>query len=154
MMACMLFPAELLAQDRDSVVQLPAVTVTAIARVNRDVSDAFKKAFPDAKKLRWYAFNRDYIAKFISDDMSHSALFKKNGYLKYDISYGSERNLPEEIRNRVQSTYQDFKIDRVANVKESGRNIWVINLESLRNYVMVRVEEEEMEEVKRVNKSE
>jgi hypothetical protein len=42
----------------------------------------------------------------------------------------------------------------VANVKESGRNIWVINLESLRNYVMVRVEEEEMEEVKRVNKSE
>jgi hypothetical protein len=40
--------------------------------------------------------NKFYLARFIENDMKHQALFTKNGYLKYDISYGREQQLPEK----------------------------------------------------------
>jgi len=41
----------------------------------------------------------------------------------------------------------------VANVKESGRDIWVINLESLNNFVVARAEEDVFEEVAKVRRA-
>jgi hypothetical protein len=73
--------------------------------------------------------------------------------IKYDVSYGYEQNLPEEILKQVQSSYEEFEITRVFNVKQSGRNIWVVNLEGIKNYVLVRVEEGELEEVSKYPKA-
>jgi len=144
---------QLSAQDKDSTTTLPSITVTSAVAVTKEVDKAFKKAFPAAQSLRWYTLNKFYLAKFIENDMKHQALFAKNGYLKYDISYGNENNLPEDILTRIKNAYEDYKITRVANVKEAGRNIWVTNLESLNNYVLVRVEDDEMEEVGKYKKS-
>lgn len=143
---------KLLAQEKDTIIQLPTVTVTASSKVTKEVNSAFAKAFPDAQNLKWYTLDKDYLAKFISNDMNHNTLYKKNGYLKYDISFGKEKDLPENNRKKVQDSYQEFTITRVANVKESGRNIWVVNLESQKNYVLVRMEEDEMEEVQKIAK--
>jgi hypothetical protein len=142
------------AQEQDSVTQLPPVTVTTTSGVNEKIDKSFKSAFPEAQNLAWYKMDEEYLAKFIHDDMSHNALYKKNGYLKYDISSGTEKNLPADIREQVQSTYSDFKIIKVFNVKEEGRNIWVVNLESMKSYVVVRVENGELEEVKKLTKAE
>lgn len=144
---------QLSAQDKDSVTTLPTVTVTSGVAITKDVDKAFYKAFPGAYDLRWYKLNKDYLAKFIKDDMDHNALFAKNGYLKYDISYGYQNHLPQDIKDKVLGAYLDHKISRVANVKEEGRNIWVITLESLKRIILVRVEEGEMEEVQNFEKS-
>ena len=144
---------KLVAQEKDSVTILPTITVTSSTVVNKEVNKAFKKSFPKAQNLKWYEMNKFYLARFIESDMKHQALFTQKGYLKYDISYGYEQNLPVEIRDRILGAYEDYKITHVANVKEAGRNIWVTNLESLNHLVMVRVEDEEMEEVQKFNKS-
>jgi hypothetical protein len=89
----------------------------------------------------------------MESDMKHNALFKKNGYLKYDIGFGKEENLPETIKKMVIDAYEDFKILNATNVKSAGRDIWVLNLEGKTNYVIVRIEEDELEEVKRYNKA-
>lgn len=133
--------------------QLPTVTVTSSSAVTKEVNKAFKSTFPDAENLKWYKLDKDYLAKFIMSDMSHNALFKKNGYLKYDVSYGSENNLPPDILKQVQSSYENFKITRVFNVTQANRNIWVVNLEGLKNYVVVRVEDGELEEVNKFAKA-
>lgn len=138
---------QLSAQQKDSVTTLPTVTVTSATVVTKEVDNAFIKGFPGAQNLRWYMFNKDYLAKFIQNDMKHQALFAKNGYLKYDVSYGNENHLPADVRNKIMGAYEDYKITHVANVKEAGRNIWVTNLESLTHLVLVRVEDDEMEEV-------
>ena len=141
---------KLSAQQTDSAVQLPPVTVTTLSSVNQQVDKSFTKAFPEAHDLKWYKMDEDYLAKFIKDDMEHNALYKKNGYLKYDVASGYEHNLPENIRQDIQAAYPDFKIIKVFNVKEEGRDIWVVNLESVKNYVLVRSENGEIEEVKRL----
>lgn len=141
------------AQQKDSVTTLPTITVSTGTVVSEKVNVAFKKAFPDAKNLRWYEMNKMYVAKFIQYEMDHRAAFKANGKLQYDISYGTEKNLPEEMRSRVTNAYENYDIIKVANIQEDGRVVWVINLESKKHLVMLKVEGDEMEEVKKFNKS-
>jgi len=141
------------AQEKDTIITLPTITVNTGTVVNAEVNKSFKKAFPNAQNLRWYKLNKNYLAKFIESDMKHQALFTKKGNLTYDISYGYENQLPEDVRNTIVGTYPDYKITSAANVKQANRNIWVVNLESLNNLVLARVEDGVMDEVERYKKS-
>ena len=135
------------AQDREKVVNLPEIRITSIALAAPKVSDAFKKAFPDAENLSWYNYDREYLAKFFEKDMDHNALFKRNGYMKYDISYGYEKHVPEETKKLVTDTYDNYNIIRTINIKAEGRNIWIVKMEGIKKYVTVRIENNEIDEV-------
>jgi hypothetical protein len=148
-----MYGIKLLAQEKDSVIFLPPVTVTSTSIVTKEVEKSFKKSFPNAENLKWYKINKNYLVKFIEKDMKHQTLMAENGSIKYDISYGNEKNLPDEFLIKVKGAYEDFNIIRVANVKEANRNIWVVNLESLKHIVLVRLEDEEMEEVEKLDKN-
>ena len=141
-----------LSAQEDSVITLPTVNVTSGTVVTKEVDKAFKRAFPDAQNLKWYESNKNYLAKFIEKDMKHQALLTKKGDLTYDISYGNEKHLTDDVRNKIKGAYADYKITSVANVKQASRNIWVINLESMNHIAIVRVEDDEMEEVEKLDK--
>jgi hypothetical protein len=134
-------------QERDTIITLPEVRITAASAVTTSVYSSFRRAFPEAENLRWYKYDRDYLAKFFMKDMDHNALFRKNGVMKYDISYGYQKHLPQEIKDDVLKAYDNYKIIRAINVKAYERDIWVIKLEGERKYLTVRVEEGEMDEV-------
>ena len=151
-LAFLFFIGRPIAQEK--VVSLPEVTVTSIALVAPNVNKAFKKAFPDAEELSWYKYDKEYLAKFIIKDMNHNTLYRKNGVMKYDISYGYETNLPEKIKEIVTGVYDNYKIIRAINIKVTDRNIWVVKLEGMKKYVTVRVENEEMDEVESFSKAE
>lgn len=151
MVSLLIGNSSLFAQE-DSLVTLPEITVTGSTKVSNELNSAFSKAFPEAENVHWYKVDKDYLSTFIQNDMDHNALFKKNGVLKYDISFGYAQHLPEDIRNLVESSYSDFKITRAIEVKEAGRDIWVVNLEGMNNYVIARVEDQQIEEVQRFAK--
>ena len=154
-LAFMFFICRPMAQEK--VVSLPEVTVTSIALVAPNVNKAFKKAFPDAEDLNWYKYDKEYLAKFIIKDMNHNTLYRQNGVMKYDISYGYQHNLPEKIKDMVTGVYDNYKIIRIIraiNIKVTERNIWVIKLEGMKKYLTVRVENEEMDEVESFSKAE
>ena len=153
LLGLLLGSTQLSAQDKDSLITLPTVIVSSGTTVSAEVDKAFKKTFPNAEKLRWYTLDKNYLAKFIKDDLKHQALLSKKGRLKYDITYGGESQLPEDVRQKISDSYNDYKITSVANVKESGRDIWVINLESLNNFVVARAEEDVFEEVVKVRRA-
>ncbi len=152
-MAVLLFSNSWLMAQKDSVVSLPIITVTATTQVSNELNDAFFKAFPDAINVNWYKFDKDYLVKFIQNDMEHNSLFKKNGWMKYDVSFGYAENLPDQHRQMVEDAYPEFKIIRTFRVVEGGRDIWVVNLESINSFVTTRLENNELEEVQRFNKS-
>jgi hypothetical protein len=141
------------AQKTDSLITLPTVIVTSNTVVSAEVDKAFKRTFPDAAHLRWYTVDKNYLAKFIQEDLSHQALLSKKGRLKYDITYGGEKQLPADVRQKVKDSYEDYKVTSVANVKESGRNIWVINMESPSHFAVARAEGDVFEEVEKVARS-
>ena len=88
-------------QQTDTIITLPEIRLTAPSAVNANVTSAFRRAFPDAENLRWYRYDKDYLAKFIMYDMDHNSLFRKSGVMKYDISYGFERHIPEKIKEEL-----------------------------------------------------
>lgn len=135
------------------ITELPNVTVTTTSKVSEAVGKSFEKYFKNAVRPQWYKLNKNYFVKFISEDQKNTALFSKGGTLIYHISYGHENNLPEDIRKMVKSSYIDLNITTAIKVEEGGRNIWVINLEDEKNLVLVRVEDDQLEEVGKYNKS-
>lgn len=153
-MSLLISQSELFAQDRDKVVSLPEIKITSIALAAPKVSDAFRKAFPDAENLSWYKYDREYLAKFLAKDMEHNTLFKQNGYMKYDISYGYEENVPEETKKLVTDTYDNYNIIRAINIKAEGRDIWIVKMEGMKKFVTIRVENNEMDEVESFYKTE
>jgi hypothetical protein len=155
MLAAFIATGPLSAQENDSVTTLPTVTITSASGtvVNIQIDKAFRKTFPGAQKMTWYQMNKNYLVKFIENDMKHHVLFTKNGIIKYDISFGTEKDLPVNMHTKIRDSYNEYNITKVANIKQDGRNIWVINLENMKHIALVRLEEEEMEEVNKIVKN-
>jgi len=148
----LLIAGSLQAQEAN-IKTLPPVTVTSSANVTKKVANAFQSSFKNAVNPTWYRLDKDYLVKFITGDMNNQALYKRNGALVYQISYGHENNLPKEVRRLVKSNYIDFNIVQTINVQENNRNIWVINLEDNDKLIIARVEDGALEEVSNFDKN-
>ena len=144
---------KLFSQEKNEMTTLPTVTITSETIVNKEIDKAFKKAFPNAQLLDWYEVNKMYLVKFIEKEMKHHALFTQKGSMKYVISFGTEKNLSSDLRSKIQKAYEEYDITAVSNVKEAGRNIWVINLENPKHLVLARIENDELEETFKYNKN-
>ena len=137
------------------ITALPPVTVTSkttTANVSEKVTKAFKVAFKDAEDLQWVKLNKNFLVNFIVNQQQNSALFRKNGFMIYHLAFGGEKSLPVDIRKIIKPNYYDYNITKVVKVNEAGRNIWVVNLEDTKNFIIVRVENGELEEVQKLNK--
>ncbi len=133
---------------------LSPVTVTTSSNVTKAVNRSFNKSFSDAVNTQWYKVNRKYLAEFMMNDQQNRALFQKNGSLIYHITYGFEKDVPADVLQLVKGSYNNYNITRAINVEEDNRNIWVINMETDKKLVLVRVEDGALEEVGNYDKSE
>ena len=120
--------------------------------INTKIARAFVQYFEDATNQRWFEADKNFLVKFNMDGLENRALFAKNGRLIYHITYGTEKNLPGDVRRLIKSTYYDQAITRILKVTQDLRLIWVIHMEDNKEYIMARVEDNELEETKRMLK--
>lgn len=146
--------ATAMAQEKVDTALLPPVVITSVRSVDARVARSFRRAFPHARNLRWYRQNKDYLVKFIKEDMRHQALFRQNGYIRYDISYGMAHDLTAEIGERVMETYKGYTITHVAKVTRYDQMFWIINLEGMKDFVVVRIAGDDMDEIQHIEKPE
>jgi hypothetical protein len=132
---------------------LPSITITPSTQVSKEVTRAFLKSFPDAKKPLWYQLNKNYLVKFITKDQTNRALYRNNGQLIYHIQYGHVQNLPEDIRKLVKANYVEYNITSVIYVNQDDRKIWLINVENKSKLIVVRYEDGELQQVDNYNKA-
>jgi hypothetical protein len=93
------------------------------------------------------------MVDFMSEDQKNKALFQKNGSIVYHLTYGYEKNLPEDVRKLVKGNYVEYEILNAINVEQDNRNIWVINVQNDKKLVVVRVEGGQLEEVYNYDRS-
>jgi hypothetical protein len=139
-------------QDKDSVVTLPEVVITAEWMINEQIDRSFAARFPESYDIVWRKLNKDYLIKFIEVDLKHQSLFRKNGSLVYDIIYVNESHIPKKIVDVVTNAYRDFNITNGARIERAGQEFWIVNLEGIRSYVVARIDDDEISEVKRIIK--
>jgi len=132
---------------------LPPVTITPTSNVEQSVTKAFHDNFKNATNAKWYDIDKNYLVKFINDDMQNNALFKKNGSMVYHISYGYEKNLEADVKEMVKYSYPNYEITRAIKVRMENRDVWVLNLEGTKRFILVAVEEGQLSEIKNFAKS-
>lgn len=142
----------LMISSASAQIVLPEVTITGARNVPEKVNDAFQSTFKDAGDPVWYIANKNYLVKFINNDMKNNALFRKNGQLVYNISYGYEKDIPDNVSSLIKNRYKDYEVVVAFNVKQDNRDIWVVNLENEKSIVMARVEEGVLDEASRTKK--
>ncbi len=142
-----------LAQQGGRIDTLPPVIITGTSVVSQKVTDSFKKDFKDALHPRWYQMDKNYLVKFIMNEQKNNSLYDRNGYLIYHISYGKEKHLPADVISQVKTGYPTYDITTAIHVNQANRSIWVINLESGKNWVLARVEDGQLDEVERLRKA-
>jgi hypothetical protein len=133
-------------------IELPEVKITGIRNVPAKVDEAFKSTFKNGQDPVWYNANKNFLVKFINNDMRNNALFRKNGNMIYNISYGYEKDLPENVSTLVKNKYDDYNVVVAFNVKQDNREVWIVNLENEKNNVTARVEDGVLNEASRTRK--
>jgi len=111
-----------------------------------EVLTQFHTLFPNAENVSFYNLDKNIVAAFKMTDLRYRVLLNKKGKLVYKITYGQEKHLPVEVRKAIKMEYVDFRIIGASLVEEANRSIWIVHLEDDWEYVVVRVENNEMDE--------
>jgi hypothetical protein len=120
--------------------------------ITKKVSDSFNELFKGAVAPEWAESNKNYIVNFILDNQKNKAEFTRGGQLLYLIVYGKEKEMPADLRAIVKSSYSDYGINSTVKIKFEGRVFWIINLEDANNFVVLRVEDGDMDVIKKIKK--
>lgn len=133
--------------------QQKTAQITDKPGVSEKLETVFKKTYKDAENPSWYNLDKNYLVSFTQNRQKSNVLYQKNGTRIYHISYGTEENLPQAVRNLVKSKYFDFNIKTTINVNQHNRNIWFVYVEDAKNINLVRVEDQNLQVVDHSRKS-
>jgi len=133
-----------------NIKSLPNVTVTATTTpvsISSKVTKAFEADFKNAVGPVWTKLNKNYLVYFISDEVANRALYRKNGYRIYNFRYGTEKHLPDDVKEVVKSSFKNYEITGTINVLQDNRDIWLVNLQDWDKLIIARVEKGKMDGV-------
>lgn len=125
---------------------------TGDEKVNKRVSAYFGKNFKNAENISWEEADENLIATFKRGGITTKSLFNKNGRLVYTIDFFPEEMLPNSVEKMAKRNYRKYVIISSSKISEANRQIWVIKLESKKDFATVRIEDGEMEEVENFQK--
>jgi len=128
---------------------LNEVVIKSTSLVNKAVSNAFKKEFKNPINPRWYKMDQNYLVMFFAKEQKNNVLYKNNGALVYHITYMNGNGLPKEVEGIVNSKYPDYSILTTFRIEQDARIIWVVNLKVANDFVLARVEDDQLEEIQR-----
>jgi hypothetical protein len=121
--------------------------------INEKVLKHFNKKFNDATNVKWEEAEDNFLATFSTGETLNTSLFDKKGRLIYAINYGSEKELPADVKNIITNKYISYTITSAAKVLQDNRKIWIATLTGKRNYITARVEDGEIEEIENFQKA-
>ena len=123
------------------------------AVVNLKVQKAFMRQFGEVTSQSWRVAGQNFLSHFYMNGLPTNALFSKNGYLIYTITYSTEKQMPANLRKLVKSEYLDYDITMASEIKQDNRDIWVVQLQNTNEIITARIENGELEEVQQFNRS-
>ena len=130
-----------------NVTNLPiSVSNLSYGKNYSEVLAKFQTLFPNAENVSFHNMDKNTAATFKMNDLRYRVLLNKKGKLLFKITYCQEKHLPVEVRKAIKMEYIDFRIIGATLVEEGNRKIWVVHLEDDWEYVIVRAENNEVNE--------
>lgn len=79
------------------------------------------------------------------DNIANRIGYTKRGNWQYTMRFYTEEHLPKDVRHHVRSTYYDFNISGVVEVRVGDKIGYVVTLEDKTSWKKVKVVDNEME---------
>ena len=121
--------------------------------INEKVLKHFNRKFSNADNIKWEEAEGNFLATFLTGETLNTSLFDKKGRMIYAINYGSEKDLPADVKYIITKKYINYTITSAAKILQDNRKIWVATLAGDRNYITARVEDGEIEEIENFQKA-
>jgi hypothetical protein len=118
-----------------------------LTEVNSKVVRRFSNAYTNAQNVKWYNSGKGYLAFFDIAGTKAQAYFGKGGYWYYDARFGTEKDLPADIRRTLKSNYVDYAIGKTTKVNVGPETAWIVNLQDDNNLVIARVMNNQIDEM-------
>jgi hypothetical protein len=135
------------AQTSDKAYLLNASAIGVDKAAVRATRDFWQRA-GDQKEEQWYKSSRGYVAEYVAGPVKGEFVYNQKGDWAYSILTYGEKQLPEEVRQEVRSTYYDYGITWVKEVDEDGVVVYVVHLEDEASWKEVAVQDGEMRVLK------
>lgn len=104
----------------------------------------FWKRHGDQHNEQWFRLQFGYLAEFQEGNVKNKTVYGHKGSWLYTIREYGEWELPEATRNLVKSTWFDYAITMVKEVRQGTDLIYVMRLEGLKRWMDVAVQDGEM----------
>src|SRR4030095_12695854 len=109
------------------------------AGVNEKMLNAFNKAFPAVKNVKWSEDSNGYFASFTQFGIPSKVAYDPQGNFVYASRYYKEENLPVSILLAVKQKFADKNIFSVTEVSTPDNITYHIKLEDAKSWYDVRV---------------
>lgn len=100
----------------------------AATNVPPAVAQAFKTKFPGATDVKWDTRKDGYKVEFKIGTRGHDGWYDKAGALKKHKEDFPKSELPQPIRQKLETDFKSYKIDDVDKIEENGEVVYVVKL--------------------------
>ena len=108
----------------------------------------FKQTFPGTEDEQWYVIRNGYMVKHKVGDTNIRLDYDRSGNWLYTIRYLTEKKIPREVRALVKSTWYDYAISSVEEIKYGLLPlIYILHINEGNEWKIIRVSEGEMNEI-------
>ncbi len=108
----------------------------------------FSNSFANASEERWFTIKNGYMVKCVVDSVKTRVDYDNRGQWVATIRYYEEEKLPKEIRALVKSTWFDYKIVLVEEVRfPTGSPVYVVHINWMDDWKNIRVQDGTVEEM-------
>lgn len=98
-----------------------------------------------------------FKAHYVADSIDYTAYYNKQGNWTNSLKIYTEEKLPFKVRDRVKREYYDYAImliHEIESFKSDGAPTYIIRMEDEHSFFFIRVRDEEMNILKRLQKQE
>jgi len=113
----------------------------------------FKKYYPNVDGEKWYSFRDGFAVKFNEANIPHMITYNRIGNWQYSIAYYGEKKLPEDVRAQVKSTYYDYSITMVEEIKAHQQTVYLVHMQDEFTWKILRISDGEMSIIEDFNKN-
>lgn len=100
----------------------------------------------EATDVIWYSLSNGFIVRFFDDSAMARSAYNCNGRWVYTIKQYLEKDMPRSVRHLVKSTYYDYEISLVEEVKQPGDLVkYVVHMQDNVSWKNVLVFDGQME---------
>ena len=139
------------AQNSDKAVLLNTHAIRSDGAAVRAARDLWVRV-GDRKEESWYKLPAGYLATYTDQRGESRFVYDHKGKWLYSICTCTEKQMPEEVRRLIRSTYYDFTIGWVKEIKQDESIVYAVHIESEKQWMDLMVQDGEVRELKSFSK--